>query len=517
MTAPPPVSEENHTELPIWTPQDGPQAEFYHSDVYEILYGGAAGGGKSSALVALPLPWIQHRDLRALILRRTTPQLEDLLDKAREIYKLGKEGKFAGADPDAEFRGDKNVWTFSSGARIKFGHCNDEDDWESYQGHEYPVILFDELTHFTERQYLEIAKRCRGTSPYLPRFIRATSNPGSEGHEWVFERWKYWLDPEAEISGRSARHDADTGKKLPPAAPGEVLWFYRDADGKEHIVEEGYPEARSRTFIPARLEDNPALLAEDPGYRQRLRDDSDPVRRKQLEEGDWLVKPAAGLYFKPEWFEVVDRPPVAVRRRTRYWDKAATEPHEKNKNPDWTVGVRLSHGYDDFFYVEDVERMRLSPGPRDARIKLIAALDGRETRIRSAKDPAQAGVTEAAAFIAMLTGYDVAVRPETGDKITRAGPVSSQCHPASTGGRTGRFRIVRGAWNKDFLASISQFPDGKKDDVDALSGAFEDMGFVADTPGRSGGTREFSDAGEDGPAMRALEKRFGSATARGGF
>lgn len=464
---------------PAWSPHQGPQREFYESDCDEVLYGGSAGGGKSFAAVALPVEWIGLRDYRALILRRETPQLEDLWDKAKKIYKNGESASsrpFKPACVGANFTSSPSMKVaFPSGAIVYFDHCKNEDDWEKYQGREFHDVVFDELTHFTERQYLEIKSRLRSATPGLPRRARATTNPGSAGHEWVFKRWRYWLDPEAEIPGRQPRYDAQ-GKRLPPASPGEVLWLKKGDDDCEVVTTKGDCQATSRTFIPARLEDNPTLLAEDPGYRNRLRDFG-RVRREQLENGNWLIKPAAGLYFKREWFEFIDAHQLPKDRVVvRAWDLAATEPNPAYPDPDWTVGLKFSKDANAHYYIEHVVRFRGAPGAVDALVRNTAKSDGTDVVIRLPQDPGQAGKSQSASHVQMLDGFDVTVRRESGDKETRAGPVSSQASPQSTGGTHGRISIVRGEWNEAFLNVLQEFPDARHDDdVDALAAAHDEM------------------------------------------
>jgi predicted phage terminase large subunit-like protein len=464
-----------------WRPHEGPQRQFIESTADEVLYGGAVGGGKTIAAVALPIKWIGNPDLRVLILRRRSTDLNDLIDKARKVYKSGKEKgahAFSPVCPDAEFvTSPKHKATFPSGAVIYFDHCNNPNDWENYQGQEYPVICFEELTQFTEQQYLEIKSRCRSGSPGLPRYIRATTNPGGTGHEWVFRRWRWWMDPKAVIPGREPRTD-DIGRPLPPARSGEVLWIVRDEDGNETVSDANDPRATSRTFIPARLEDNPTLLEEDPRYKDKLRD-FDPVRRAQLERGDWLVKPAAGSYFRRDWFgPPVDSVPLRVVR-VRYWDRAATVPHQRNPDPDWTVGVKLAKDAEGTIYVEDVARIRDVPGNVRRYIVSVAGMDGREVRVRGSLDPGAAGVAEGEDLVRALTGFSAELDRETGDKITRAAPASSHTSPLP-GQFVGRVRLVRGAWNEAFVSELESFPDGDHDDqVDAFAGAFRSITPIA--------------------------------------
>jgi len=424
-----------------WTPT-ARQARFLSTNAYEALYGGAAGGGKSEALLAGALRWVDHPSFRALILRRTYADLErSLIDRARTMYPLHR--------PGADYNETKKVWRFPSGALVFFGHLEHEKDKLAYQSAEFSYIAFDELTHFSETQYTYLLSRAR-SSKGLPIHVRTATNPGGEGHEWVMRRWAPWLDPESEVR----------------ADPGEVL-HYRNRDDGIEWVPEGTESALSRVFFPARVSDNPYLAKNDPTYVERLRG-LDPVTRAQLLDGDWLARPAAGALFKGAWFERVAAPP-AMATRVRYWDRAATgesEAKRRGRDPDYTVGVRLSRTREGLYYVEDVVRFRGRPHEVMARVKLTADMDGRGVAIGIEQDPGAAGVFEADAYVRELAGFNVRkVRP-TGDKVTRAQPVSAQSEAKNV-------KLLAATWNHAFVSELEAFPDGAHDDqVDALSGAF---------------------------------------------
>ena len=440
----------------LWRPNPGPQSQFLASTAYEVLYGGQAGGGKSAALIAMPLRWATHPEFNGLVLRRESTQLGNLLTKARKVY--------APAFPGAHFHGTENRWTFPAGATLRFNHCKEENDKYDYQGDEFAFVGFDELTHFSRSQYLEIATRIRSASAGLPRYLRATTNPGGIGHEWVFERWGAWLNPNYEAEGLAIRRTSN-GRRLPPARPGEVLWVLRKGD-RDTFVPRGTPRAKSRQFIPAALADNPALLQEDPDYETRL-DDLDPVRRAQLKGGDWLAKPGAGLYFKRDWFSFLDSAPAGIRW-VRAWDLAATTP-TPTTDPDWTVGVKLGlHG--DAIVIGHIARMRGNPGEVERFVRQTAEADGRTVPIRLPQDPGQAGVAQAATYQKMLDGWSVRFVRPTGDKITRAGPLSAQASPPAR-----RVVLVRGTWTDAFLDEAEGFPEGAHDDqIDAAADAYDE-------------------------------------------
>lgn len=442
----------------VWRPNPGPQTRFLASRADEVLFGGASGGGKSAAIIAMGLRWVNVPQFRALVLRRESTQLQDLIDKSWALYPK--------TFPGAKYNANEHTWTFPSGARIRFNHCKEESDKYDYQGQEYQLLIYDELTHFTVTQYLEIASRLRSATSGLPRYLRSTSNPGGAGHEWVRHRFGAWLDPGFQAEGLSPRTTED-GRPAPPALPGQVLWIL-PRNGAEVYVPPGTPGAKSRQFIPALLKDNPKLLEQDPDYARRL-DDLDPVRRAQLKDGDWLATPAAGLYFRRGWVGWLDAPPPGLRW-VRAWDLAAT-PKTADNDPAWTAGVKMARWIrpeGEVYVIADVRRTRSGPGERDAFIFETAESDGRACRISLPQDPGQAGVDQVAAFKRLLAGYSATFVRPAGDKVERFGPFSAQAAPPLS-----RVLLVRGMWNDAYCGELEEFPDGKKkDQADATSDAF---------------------------------------------
>ena len=224
----------------VWRPHDGPQREFCSRSEFEVLFGGAAGPGKTDCLVIEATRYITHPRYRAIIVRRTFPQLQEIIDRCWRFYPM----------LDGEYRATEHRWYFPSGATIQLGHMQHEDDKYNYQGKEYHFIGFDEVTQFTKTQYLYLFSRCRSTVPELPSRIRATTNPGGIGHIWCKERF---IDPMKPIK---TYVDPVTGL--------------------------------SRIFIPAKIYDNPTLIENDPGYLKRL-EALPEVERMRLLEGSWDV------------------------------------------------------------------------------------------------------------------------------------------------------------------------------------------------------------------------------------
>lgn len=440
---PSPTTRERHAD--DWRPNPGPQTRFLALGCFEALYGGAAGGGKSDALLVDAIRGVGRgygRNYAALLLRREFPDLEmSLMRRAHVLYpRIG-----------GTWKGDTKTWLFPQKETVRFGHAQHELDVHQYQGAEFQYVGFDEVTSFTEYQYKYLISRLRSSVGIKCR-LRGATNPGGKGHEWVFKRFAPWLDIASPVR----------------SAPGSVLYFRRDADGAEHVASRGDDGALGRTFVPARLSDNP-FLASDGVYARAL-DELDPLTREQLKNGNWLARAAAGLFFKRGWFGFVDAAP-AIGKRIRYWDRAATEATD-GKDPDWTVGVKLCITPDRLVYVEDVVRFRGNPNEVENTIRATAELDGKSVQVGIEQDPGQAGKFEVAYYIKALSGWNVRAYPATKSKEVRAGPVSSQA-------TAGNVKIVRAVWNDALISELEQFPEGNHDDqVDALSGGYSAL-FVA--------------------------------------
>lgn len=418
-----------------WEANVGPQSRFLASTAYEALYGGAAGGGKTEALVMAPLRWVGVRGFRALILRRTFKELNrDIVPLMEEHYPT------AGGRPHVS----DATWRFPSGAVIEYGHAEHENDVHQYQGLEAQYLAFDELTSFTEKQYTYLLSRVRSTNG-VPIRVRSATNPGGEGHEWVMARWAPWLD----------RRDTYKG---PRAVAGTVL-HYRNEDDGEKWAERGV-DTLSRVFIPARLQDNPHLMANDPGYGVRL-GGLDPVTRAQLRDGNWLAVAAPGAYYQRGWFHWLETKPLRAVLTCRRWDLASTT------DGDWTVGARMSLLHDGTLVLEDVVRERLRPDGVEKLVLATAKLDGKSVHQVLPEDPGQAGKAQVAAFKRALVGYVVRSVRETGDKVTRQEPFSAQCE-------AGNVTIIVAPWNGPVIQVMEAFPTKgvHDDDVDAIAGAF---------------------------------------------
>lgn len=243
----PKLVKEEAKDNVIFAPNEGPQTEFLAAAETDVLYGGAAGGGKSYAMLVDPLRYAHRAAHRALIIRRSMPELRELIDKSRELYPK--------AFPGCKYREVEKLWNFPSGAKIEFGFLERDADVYRYQGQAYSWIGFDEITHLpTEFAWNYLASRLRTTDSEITPYMRCTANPGGVGAHWVKNRY------------------------IEPSEPDQSFL------GKDGLT---------RKFIPARLEDNP-FLATDGRYEQMLKA-LPPTQRKQLLEGNWDVNEGAAF------------------------------------------------------------------------------------------------------------------------------------------------------------------------------------------------------------------------------
>lgn len=219
----------------------------------EGFYGGAAGGGKSDYLVVESMSQADIPNYRGLILRRTYPELEEIMDKCYAYYRV--------AYPKVKYNGQEHVWKFPSGAKIYLGAMQYEKDKTKYQGRQFDFIGFDELTHFTLSQYEYMRSRNRASGPGTKVYMRATGNPGGIGHGWVKS---YFV-----TAGKPMETINTELNILTP--DGSVIH-----------------QTMSRIFVPSKVFDNEILLRNNPKYLSNLAmlNEQD---RKALMDGDWDI------------------------------------------------------------------------------------------------------------------------------------------------------------------------------------------------------------------------------------
>ena len=434
---------------PIPRPQLGPQSTFWNTKADIAIYGGAAGAGKTYALLLEPTKHLSNPGFSSVFFRRETPQIRNpggMWDESLPIYR-----RFHSKSASSVLEHN-----FPSGARVKFSHMEREDDRFSWDGAQVPLIGFDQLEHFTRVQFFYMLSRNRSACGVRP-YVRATCNPNADS--WLAEFISWWIDQE---SG------------YPIMERGGVLrWFVRDGetvvwgDTREELIENSDDEdcdPKSVTFIPGTVHDNRKLLDVDGGYLSNLKS-LNLVERERLLSGNWKIRPAAGLLFRKEWCEVVDSIPEGCSF-VRYWDRAGTQKTDAN-DPDWTVGIKMAKDpKTKTYYLVDSIRIRVSPAKVLEAMKNTASSDGIDCRVGFPQDPAQAGKDQATETIRALDGYSASSWIETGDKVIRFSPFSAQCEG-------GNVKILRG-FSEESLRVLEGFPDGRfKDDADACSGAYQ--------------------------------------------
>jgi len=390
------------------------QKVFLRTNSIEALFGGAAGGGKSSALLMSALQYVDVPGYSAILFRRTFADLS-LPGALMDRFKL-----WIDTMDGVHWNANSYVATFPSGARISFGYLNNTNDYLRYKGSEFQFIGMDEVTEIRESDYRYLFSRLRrpatGPLAQVPLRMRAASNPAPN---WVRQRF---------------------------------------------IIE---GTEKGRIFVPSKLTDNPGIDADS--YRQALQA-LDPIERRRLEEGDWWST-TLGTMFERESVVIIDNTDIPAvtssARAVRFWDLAATEPSQTTPNPDWTVGTLMLFD-SGIAYILDVRKVRAKGEKVEQFIAQTAYEDGRGVSIKMEQEPGSAGkalVDQYARYV--VPGYDFQGIRSTGDKVTRARPFAAAV-------ANGNVRVVRAPWLSDWMDELSSFPEAcdHDDQVDSAVGAF---------------------------------------------
>ena len=432
-------------EKPKIKPQPGPQEEFLTSEADIVIFGGAAYGGKTFGLLIESLRYVDDPRYNGVIFRRESPQITSgggLWDTASQIYPhIGGEAKE-----------HKLTYIFPSKAYIKFTHLQHEKDKIDHQGAQYVFVGFDELTHFSEGQFWYLLTRNRPPSGCtLKPYCRCTTNP--EADTWVRTLVDWWIDNE---TGYAIKERAGILRYF-TRIDEEIIWVDKD------WVDEDGNRPKSITFIPSYIDDNPLGVKADPTYKSNLQA-QDKVTRERLLKGNWNITYKGGM-FNPDWFNIVDTAPEGIKW-VRYWDRAATEPKDEEDDPDWTAGA-LCGMYGGELYIKDMSRFRETPAINEEKIKKCADSDGHNVHIGYEVEPGSSGKEVAEHYQKdVLKGYVVLLDHPKGSKVER-------CKPWCALAEHGHVYLVRGSWNRTFLAEAGSFPFGKKDQIDGVSGAYK--------------------------------------------
>jgi predicted phage terminase large subunit-like protein len=417
-------------------------------DVLEVLFGGAAGGGKSIGLLAASSQFFDVPGYSALILRRRYRDLA-LPGALMSVSKLWWN------NTDAHWSEKNGNWTFPSGATLQFGYLEHEGDEEQYQSAAFQFVGVDELTQFSEKQYTYMFSRLRRPDdverfPQLksvPLRMRAATNPGNKGHAWVKKRW---------------------GIKM---VKGEAIGT----------------NTRSRVFIQSKLDDNEYLDKES--YEKSLEQLS-AVTRQQLRAGDWSAVATGGIFDITAPSIVPDLPD---RRHwkgiVRQWDFASQRPTEEEPDPDYSAGLKMvkvmmpppsivAQAQEKFitlppppyWIVMDVVRGQKEPDQVEEMVSGAAHRDGVMVPISIEQERGASGKQTLASYrLHVVPGFRVIRLWNVGDKLTRAADVAAMFNK-------GRVFLLEGPWIEAFLDELGVF-NGKAgqahdDQVDALSGAY---------------------------------------------
>jgi len=395
-----------------------PQAQQWR----ELFYGGAAGGGKTSGILGAALQYVDVPGYAALLLRRNYKQLE-LPGSWIPLSHEWLDGT------DARWHQGAKRWTFPSGATLTFGFVGlPAEDRRKYETAAFQFIGIDELTSWREDDYRFLFSRLRRVEGMrVPVRMRAASNPGGHGHEWVKRRFV----------------NAET-------------------------------RLRRAMYLAANLDDNPYLDRDD--YISSLRE-LHPTMWQRILHGDWEISDPGEMFQPRIWLtpdDFLDAAPTSgVVARVRYWDLAAAEPTSRNPDPDYTVGAKVSRLSDGNFVVEHVIRRRGTPAATERMVADTATADGPHV-VQWLEQVPGAGAALVDHYKRNVCPLDIIMRgnPVRGSKGTRALPLAAAMEKH-------RVKFVRGPWNEplfDEMEAFSEDPQhsGAHDDqVDGVSGGFE--------------------------------------------
>ena len=419
------------------------QQAFLWLQCRDALYGGAAGGGKSDALLMSALQYVDIPGYNAILIRDTNSNMikpEGLLDRAHEWL----------SNTDAKWIGDSKQYVFPSGATLGFGYMDGPRDHFNYQGPAYQFIGLDEVVGLREHQAQYLFSRLRKLSPQGYIELLKILFPKINDETIQIYLNQYNAMPLRRRCGSNPPH--------------------RDQIKRGAWVKARFIDSKTRDkeaiFIPAKLTENPYLNIDD--YKKSMIE-LDPITRRQLEDGDWDIC-AKGNMIDRSKFVIIPQPPQNPAKVVRFWDMAATAVSDSNKDPDWTVGIKMSRTTTGYIVVENMVRFRRNPGDTESTIINTAKADGKHVSIRMEQEGGSSGKTVIDYYMRkVFSGWDFKGKPAQQNKLQRFTPFANQVD-------AGNIYVAAGSWNQDFFDEMELFPDGEHDDIeDATSGAYEEI------------------------------------------
>lgn len=431
-----------------------------------IIFGGAAGGGKSWCLLHLILPYINNSQFKSVIFRRTRPELTQpggLWPASHEIYY-----NFGAKPKQSPFL----RWEFPSGATINFSHLQHEKNIYDWQGSEITLIGFDELTHFTETQFFYLLSRNRCTSGIRPR-IWCTTNP--DANSWVAKFIKPWL---------ANNQNPSLAGFIDPQLDGKKFWFIRGENdqliwgkSKQKLLKiDPKSLPKSVIFINSKIQDNQELLKKDPNYLSNLKNLS-LINRERLLHGNWKIEASGGKIFNKSWFNIKSRDPKNLTAIASGWDFAATGKLEGD-DPDYTARVLIGIDKNLHYWILDSYASQINVAESYKVFNKIINQDRQLAKQLNAQfivrweiEPSSSSKKEAYFLKKYLTaqGFNAQGIKSTRNKITRAMDFAKACEDQLV-------NIREGNWNDEFINHLHHQPDLKHDDImDAASLAFNEL------------------------------------------
>lgn len=438
-------------------PQPGPQTEFMQSPADIAIYGGAAGGGKTYALLLEPTRHLHNKNFGAVIFRRLLPSIKiegGMWDESQGIY----------APIGGDTKKSDLLWIWPNGVKITFAGIEYEDDKKKYHGAQIALLQFDQLEEFTESMFFYMLSRNRSVSGVKP-YVRASANPQPG---WLAKFLDWWIEDDGYANLERA---------------GVLRWFVRVgdriewADTPEELIEKN-PDAipLSVTFIPASVYDNKILLEKNPEYLANLMA-LPPVERARLlgdpkRGGNWKIKPSAGLLYNRGWYGIVPAVPKGGVE-CLYWDLAATaKDYKSGQKPSYTAGVSIrkveGEYYIRFVFAEqlsphDVEKNFVNLSNQQARIALF---DKTQFMVRWEEEPGSASKRESRRLAQLLDGIDAKGDRVTTDKFIRGRPFASNSE-------VGNIHLVSATWVETWLEHMHNQPEIPENDIhDASTGSY---------------------------------------------